>query len=541
MRRSREQTIEFSRRGFLAAGGAALAMSRASFGAVRSQPKAKYTRVNLNSPEAIPMLASYNKAVTVMLQLPPTDARNWYRNAFIHLLDCPHGNWWFLPWHRGYIGWFEQTCRELSGDPNFAFPYWDWTAEQVHGTLGIPASFSQDNALNPSNDLFIKSYDTFKAAFESPTQEFYKGLNMDQLDALAVRYEGQPDTQNTPEGFWKSAEPAWFGTSPRNPDFDQPTKIAVSPETIKAALRTKTFSVAGVSGFGSGEAPQHSNSIRQSQGILESQPHNLIHNATGGPGPEGFMTEFFSPVDPIFFMHHSNIDRLWDVWTRKQEKLRLPTLPENGLDRWQSEPFLFYVGPDGKPIATKKDDPRGQAGYYATIGNFDYTYTPGSGEDAVLKSYVPSKFSSQAFTSKLSSRTVGIGKMAVASTDLPNGLDEEVQAEGSDSELVAEIALTLPTDRASNKFHVFVNPPAGSRSVSFDDPGFAGSIAPFGRHGHSDSPVTFSIPITAAVKALRKAGRLKGGEPLNVHVVAAGSRGSVELVPVETPLASVTI
>ena len=37
-----------------------------------------------------------------------------------------------------------------------------------------------------------------------------------------------------------------------------------------------------------------------------------------------FFADFLSPVDPIFFLHHANMDRLWDVWTRKQQALRLP-------------------------------------------------------------------------------------------------------------------------------------------------------------------------------------------------------------------------
>ena len=69
------------------------------------------------------IIPSYKKAVGAMLALDPSDPRNWYRNAMVHLLDCPHGNWWFLPWHRAYLGWFEETCRELSGGPDFALPY----------------------------------------------------------------------------------------------------------------------------------------------------------------------------------------------------------------------------------------------------------------------------------------------------------------------------------------------------------------------------------------------------------------------------------
>ena len=62
-----------------------------------------------------------------MLKLPADHPQNWFRNAFIHLMDCPHGNWWFYVWHRGYLGFFEQTIRALSGDETFALPYWDWT------------------------------------------------------------------------------------------------------------------------------------------------------------------------------------------------------------------------------------------------------------------------------------------------------------------------------------------------------------------------------------------------------------------------------
>lgn len=42
------------------------------------------------------------------------------------------------------------------------------------------------------------------------------------------------------------------------------------------------------------------------QGILERTPHNNVHNNIGG-----FMPESNSPRDPIFMMHHGNIDRIW--------------------------------------------------------------------------------------------------------------------------------------------------------------------------------------------------------------------------------------
>lgn len=43
--------------------------------------------------------------------------------------------------------------------------------------------------------------------------------------------------------------------------------------------------------------------------ILEDGPHNPVHNIIGGA-----MADMNSPDDPIFWLHHSNIDRLWAAW-----------------------------------------------------------------------------------------------------------------------------------------------------------------------------------------------------------------------------------
>jgi tyrosinase len=42
---------------------------------------------------------------------------------------------------------------------------------------------------------------------------------------------------------------------------------------------------------------------------LEDLPHNPVHDIIGG-----VMTTMQSPIDPIFWLHHANIDRLWNAW-----------------------------------------------------------------------------------------------------------------------------------------------------------------------------------------------------------------------------------
>ena len=46
---------------------------------------------------------------------------------------------------------------------------------------------------------------------------------------------------------------------------------------------------------------------------LENGPHNEVHVSIGGAG--GTMTDIMiSPADPIFWLHHGQIDRLWSQW-----------------------------------------------------------------------------------------------------------------------------------------------------------------------------------------------------------------------------------
>ena len=42
---------------------------------------------------------------------------------------------------------------------------------------------------------------------------------------------------------------------------------------------------------------------------LEDQPHNPVHDVIGG-----IMATMDSPLDPIFWLHHANVDRLWVAW-----------------------------------------------------------------------------------------------------------------------------------------------------------------------------------------------------------------------------------
>lgn len=518
MRNPSGQSRGTSRREFLAAGGAALLASGVQAGPAPAQAPPKYLRRNVTDPASAGMVKGYTAAVSAMLKLPPTDPRNWYRNAMIHLIDCPHGNWWLPPWHRGYTGWFEQTCRVLSGDLTFALPYWDWTAE-----IAIPAAFTADTVLNPSNAAYINGFTNFQNQFNAPVKSFYQGLTADQKKELGLR------EMATVDEFWAQAKGAFFPSAEaRQVDFDKPTRKAVSLPNILTCLAPTTYL-----DFGSGEVPFHSDPTNDA-GMLESGPHNLIHNAVGG-----FMSDFLSPVDPLFFMHHSNIDRLWDVWTRKQQAQGLPTLPDTAvLPAWQNEPFLFYIDSTGKPVAQNK------AGDYATIGAFDYAYQPGSGEQIVKAP--PPRPERKLFAATLSKKTLDFQAPPVGTVQAPAEWTNAA-ANAPAPPTFARIKFQTPEDRRGVRFHVLVNPPEGVRNVDFNDPSFAGTFAFFGSHprgkagqpGHKPRTSSFDVPLTETLNRLRAAGRLKEGQPLRIQVVP--DTQGVTLMPVQVPLTSISI
>lgn len=60
-------------------------------------------------------------------------------------------------------------------------------------------------------------------------------------------------------------------------------------------------------------------------------PHNEGHNWVGGV----MSHPMHSPTDPLFYMHHANVDRIWSEWQSKQENAdKKPTKPSNADNKW---------------------------------------------------------------------------------------------------------------------------------------------------------------------------------------------------------------
>ncbi|MBC7926074.1 MAG: tyrosinase family protein [Bryobacteraceae bacterium] len=211
---------------------------------------------------------------------------------------CAHACWFFAPWHRMYLHFFEKTIMRIvaglpGGPSDWALPYWNYSASSSAALL--PAPFRNefmDPAGTIPNHLFVR--------------------------------------QRTPRA--NAGQPFLNLDAGGNP-------VPGNPQTRLDCLRRRPYA----GNFGGPVGLQHDPGT---SGELEAVPHNPVHSALGGGG--GFMGLFSTaPLDPIFWLHHCNIDRLWEVWVQRQKQLGfLDRNPKTGglaaTGGWLDEPFDFH-------------------------------------------------------------------------------------------------------------------------------------------------------------------------------------------------------
>ena len=518
-----------TRRDFLVSTGAAVGATTLPF--APAQAAAKYRRYNVTGPQGQKMLASYAKGIEAMLKLPADHPHNWFRNAFVHLMDCPHGNWWFYVWHRGYLGYFERTIRTLSGDDTFAMPYWDWTAlPQIPDGMFDGVLTPTDKAFEP----YTGSIGAFTSFIKPALTKYWNGLSAAQRAELHKRgYNTIDDMWNDVTGNGNPENMAFAVTgnarylSRSNPKLDDKTQVDVSLFYVLSGLMpTDFYNGAAIQlSFNSSKAPSH-NIAPPSANVfstLEAFPHNKVHNYIGGYGahaaPWGNMTNNLSPVDPIFFLHHSNMDRLWDVWTRKQRRLGLPYLPTKPDERktYSSEPFLFYVDGNGHYVGPST------AGKYVSTTVFDYDYEPGSGE--VIVNGPRAALTTQRTTPPIAGTVRG----NTATVVVPRSTIQQHLAATLSRPLTVLITLTRPAgSSAPREFDVLVNAPPGVTNVTADSPYYAGTFAFFGpvMHGmRMSADASFAVPLRRTLRAFTALGATENNATLNIQVVPSRGEG----------------
>jgi len=167
--------------------------------------------------------------------------------------DRLHGGAVFLPWHRYFLTQYELQLQKVN--PSIMLPYWNWPMDSQRPEASpIWESFGSNGANGCVTDGPFKDW---KPAFREPNA---------QLGNCLVREWNDSELKRDTIGA-----------------FD-------APESINAIL-------------------SQSNDFDTMAKFVEGRPHAIVHNNIGGD-----MMSMFSPNDPIFYMHHGMIDKLWADW-----------------------------------------------------------------------------------------------------------------------------------------------------------------------------------------------------------------------------------
>jgi polyphenol oxidase len=233
-------------------------------------------------------VAKYNKAYALMKALPDSDPRSFKVQADLHCAFCNgafrqggaggdkplqvHFSWLFLPWHRMYLYFHERILASLLGDPSFSLVYWNWDDQRDGGNV-LPPMFADNtsslyDAYRNPNHTGPSALVRLSPASTTTNDSVIVAENLNAMYQALV-------TANTPELFLGG------------------------PYILGSDLTNATVLSAPLGGS------------------IENAVHNGIHYWTGsrtltlGMDMGTFTT---ASRDPVFYAHHSNVDRLWDVW-----------------------------------------------------------------------------------------------------------------------------------------------------------------------------------------------------------------------------------
>jgi tyrosinase len=475
--------MESTRRQFVqqAAGAGLLTAGLSRAFAQPAPPPTIYVRRDVYSlaPDG-PEIIALRQAIAAMKARPVSDPTSWLFQANIHgttdstppafrdvWSTCQHGSFFFLSWHRMYLYYFERILRAASGSADFALPYWNYA---VPAQRRLPVAFRSPAAA--SNPLFV---------------------------------------------------------SQRRSSINSGQQLPTSATGATQALGTIAFSSPAGSGSSFG-GPRRNTPIHQGNvhGRLESQPHDVIHVQVGGAA--GWMTDPDRAArDPIFWLHHCNIDRLWNRW------LALGGGRDNPVSNtaWMNTKFTFYDA-DGQKVMLSGADVRDSVTQLQYRYDDDPSPPPPPPPPVVVggptpdtEAAAPSRVIAALPATEAGLRLEPRDATVVLQPASP-GATESATAPGSGP-------LTLSFDQIAYRrpvgiyYEVYLNQPQGA-SPDPHSPYYAGNLAFFALghvHGEGVTGATVQLDVTGVLARQRQLGLWSGG-PVRIDLHPSDTEDATE-------------
>lgn len=289
-------------------------------------------------------------------ELPPTSLKSFFNLGGYHgepfiqggAIDnewwggyCNHGNVLFPTWHRVYVLKVEEALQSIV--PDVMLPYWDETSQKSLEE-GIPWSLTQDKFELDGQliDNPLKSF-VFPVAVrddaEGDNNNYAKPISYETvrypLSGLVGSVSAFRETMKHNSQYLNHEQnvellnkniKAWLtgSTAVEHVPGQEPTTVSIYG-LFASCLKAPNYTA--FSNTVSQGAYNHDNSEKKVV-ALES-PHNDIHLAVGGydfpaleagliEGSNGDMGENnTAAMDPIFFFHHCNVDRMFWLWQKE--------------------------------------------------------------------------------------------------------------------------------------------------------------------------------------------------------------------------------
>ncbi len=198
----------------------------------------------------------------------------------------------FLPWHRQFLILFEEDLQKADrangADGSITLPYWDWTVDQSPDPAENP--LWADDLLGPTGDP-NQGFRVTSGPFATDTTQGHENWVLhvhDPMDDQPVDFlqrgvgsDPQVDNLPTADDVRNALQVPVYDSSPWN------TRVVGTKSFRNLLEGWVTIKPTG----------------------REPGLHNRVHVWIGGS-----MLPMSSPNDPIFFLNHCNVDRIWAAW-----------------------------------------------------------------------------------------------------------------------------------------------------------------------------------------------------------------------------------
>lgn len=256
---------------------------------------------------------------------PSTNAYDYF--VKLHVAAMPenapmtnaHESSSFLPWHREMLMRFEKEMRKSSGNAQMSLPFWNWHQPKAHEKI-FTNDFLGGNGDQLDGGLlktgaFRVGVWALAASSDATPNEYVDPNDIDkaEMDPLPLT------------GLTRKFE---FGGKAQ-PDLTFFDKY-MSTQTVENLMSIKNYDAAPYMESmpmepGPVQESDQWNSVSMRK-TLEKLLHNPVHFYIGGQ-----MRTASSPNDPVFFLHHCNVDRLWDLWQAKYGNTTYPTSAQDKM------------------------------------------------------------------------------------------------------------------------------------------------------------------------------------------------------------------